>query len=173
MPEDGPAALAAAAAAQPGWARHAPRERGEILRAPFEPIMDRLDDLALLMTLEMGKPLAESRAEISYAAEFFRWFAEEAVRIEGGYAVDPERRRPVPDHAPAGRAVPADHAVELPDWRWAPARSARRSRRAARWSSSRPRRRPLSMLALAGILRRGRAARRRAQRASPPRAPGR
>jgi succinate-semialdehyde dehydrogenase/glutarate-semialdehyde dehydrogenase len=52
-------------------------------------MMERIDDLALLMTLEMGKPLAESRGEISYAAEFFRWFAEEAVRIDGRYAVAP------------------------------------------------------------------------------------
>ncbi len=88
-PEDGAAALAAAVDAQAGWARHAPRDRGEILRAAFETIMDRLDDLALLMTLEMGKPLAESLAEISYAADFFRWFAEESVRIEGDYTVNP------------------------------------------------------------------------------------
>jgi succinate-semialdehyde dehydrogenase/glutarate-semialdehyde dehydrogenase len=88
-PSDGMDALAAAVAAQPGFAAMAPRERGEILRRAYELIMQRIDDLALLMTLEMGKPLAESRGEISYAAEFFRWFAEEAVRIEGGYAVAP------------------------------------------------------------------------------------
>ncbi|MBC8092103.1 MAG: NAD-dependent succinate-semialdehyde dehydrogenase, partial [Pseudonocardia sp.] len=63
--------------------------RGEILRRAFELIMSRIDDLALLMTLEMGKPIAESKGEITYAAEFFRWFAEEAVRIDGGYAVAP------------------------------------------------------------------------------------
>jgi succinate-semialdehyde dehydrogenase/glutarate-semialdehyde dehydrogenase len=88
-PEDGMDALAAAVAAQPTFAAMAPRERGEILRRAYELIMQRIDDLALLMTLEMGKPLAESRGEVSYAAEFFRWFAEEAVRIEGGYAVAP------------------------------------------------------------------------------------
>ncbi len=88
-PEDGLAALAAAAEAQPGWAAHPPRERGEILRRAFELIISRHEDLALLMTLEMGKPLVESRAEITYAAEFFRWFAEEAVRIDGDYAVAP------------------------------------------------------------------------------------
>jgi succinate-semialdehyde dehydrogenase / glutarate-semialdehyde dehydrogenase len=87
--EDGMDALAAAADAQPAFAAMAPRERGEILRRAFELITERIDDLALLMTLEMGKPLAESKGEITYAAEFFRWFAEEAVRIEGGYAIAP------------------------------------------------------------------------------------
>jgi succinate-semialdehyde dehydrogenase / glutarate-semialdehyde dehydrogenase len=88
-PADGLSALDAAVKAQAGWAAHPPRERGEILRRAFELITSRVDELATLMTLEMGKPLAESRTEIAYAAEFFRWFAEEAVRIEGGYAVAP------------------------------------------------------------------------------------
>ncbi|MHA6794730.1 NAD-dependent succinate-semialdehyde dehydrogenase [Pseudonocardia bannensis] len=87
--DDGLAALAAADAVQPSFAAMAPRERGEILRRSFEMIMDRIDDLSLLMTLEMGKPIAESTAEITYAAEFFRWFAEEAVRIGGDYATAP------------------------------------------------------------------------------------
>ena len=89
-PADGAAALDAAVAAQPDWGRSAPRERSEILRRAFEALMDRRDELALVMTLEMGKPLAEARGEIAYAAEFFRWFAEEAVRIDGGYAVSPD-----------------------------------------------------------------------------------
>ncbi|HEX3812048.1 MAG TPA: NAD-dependent succinate-semialdehyde dehydrogenase [Mycobacteriales bacterium] len=89
-PADGLAALDAAVAAQAGWVATAPRERSEILRRAFTLLMDRQEDLALLMTLEMGKPLAESRGEIAYAAEFFRWFAEEAVRIDGGYAVSPD-----------------------------------------------------------------------------------
>ena len=83
------AALAAAAAAQVAWAVHPPRERGEILRRAFELIAARTDDLALLMTLEMGKSLAESRAEITYANEFLRWFSEEAVRLDGRYATSP------------------------------------------------------------------------------------
>jgi succinate-semialdehyde dehydrogenase / glutarate-semialdehyde dehydrogenase len=86
--EDGLAALAAAADKQAEWAAHAPRERGEILRRAYEAIVARTDELALLMTLEMGKSLQESRAEISYAAEFFRWFSEEAVRIHGRYMVN-------------------------------------------------------------------------------------
>ncbi|HEX4482930.1 MAG TPA: NAD-dependent succinate-semialdehyde dehydrogenase [Solirubrobacteraceae bacterium] len=85
---DALAALAAAAEKQAEWAAHAPRERGEILRRAYEEIVARSDELALLMTLEMGKSVAESRAEISYAAEFFRWFSEEAVRIHGRYMVN-------------------------------------------------------------------------------------
>lgn len=88
-PADGKAALDAAAAAQPEWAEYPPRERGEILRRAYEKLMRRQDELALLMTLEMGKPLAESRGEIAYAAEFFRWFAEESVRIDGGFSTAP------------------------------------------------------------------------------------
>jgi len=88
-PEDAKAALDAACAIQEEWASHPPRERGEILRRAFETLIARQDDLALLMTLEMGKPLAESKAEIVYAAEFFRWFAEESVRIEGRFATVP------------------------------------------------------------------------------------
>jgi succinate-semialdehyde dehydrogenase/glutarate-semialdehyde dehydrogenase len=86
--QDGLAALGAAADKQAEWAAWAPRERGEILRRAYEAIVAQSDDLALLMTLEMGKALAESRAEIAYAAEFFRWFSEEAVRIHGRYMVN-------------------------------------------------------------------------------------
>jgi succinate-semialdehyde dehydrogenase/glutarate-semialdehyde dehydrogenase len=86
--EDALAALAAAADAQGKWGVTAPRERGEILRRAYEAIVAQSDDLALIMTLEMGKALAESRAEIAYAAEFFRWFSEEAVRIHGRYMVN-------------------------------------------------------------------------------------
>jgi succinate-semialdehyde dehydrogenase/glutarate-semialdehyde dehydrogenase len=87
QPQDAMAALDAAAGAQAQWGIHPPRERGEILRRAYEAIIEQADDLALLMTLEMGKALAESRAEITYAAEFFRWFSEEAVRIHGRYMV--------------------------------------------------------------------------------------
>jgi succinate-semialdehyde dehydrogenase / glutarate-semialdehyde dehydrogenase len=88
-PEDATAALDAAVAVQEEWAAHPPRERGEILRRVFEQMNARADELALLMTLEMGKPLAESKTEIAYASEFLRWFSEEAVRIEGRYATAP------------------------------------------------------------------------------------
>ena len=82
--------LDAAVAAQEGWAATAPRERGEILRRAFELMTARAEELALLMTLEMGKPLAESRGEVTYAAEFFRWFSEEAVRIAGRWSTSPD-----------------------------------------------------------------------------------
>jgi succinate-semialdehyde dehydrogenase/glutarate-semialdehyde dehydrogenase len=88
-PADGLRALDAAAKAQPSWAAVPPRERSEILYRARDLLLQRQEDLALLMTLEMGKPLAEARGEIAYAAEFLRWFAEEAVRIDGGYAVAP------------------------------------------------------------------------------------
>jgi succinate-semialdehyde dehydrogenase/glutarate-semialdehyde dehydrogenase len=84
-PEDAMSALDAAVAAGPSFAAMAPRERGEILRRAFEMIIERKEELALLMTLEMGKSVTESLGEITYAAEFFRWFSEEAVRIDGRY----------------------------------------------------------------------------------------
>lgn len=89
-PRDGMAALDAAVRAQSSWSLVPPRERGEILRRAFELVTARADDLALLMTLEMGKPLAESRSEVAYAAEFLRWFSEEAVRIAGRYSTAPD-----------------------------------------------------------------------------------
>lgn len=88
-PADGRAALDAAVAAQPEFAALPPRERADMLTGAFELLHERIDDLALLMTLEMGKPLAEARGEIAYAAEFFRHFAAEAVRIDGGYQTAP------------------------------------------------------------------------------------
>jgi succinate-semialdehyde dehydrogenase/glutarate-semialdehyde dehydrogenase len=88
-PEDGIAALDAAAAVEKDWAGTPPRERGEILRSVFDTITARADELATLMTLEMGKVLPESRGEVKYGAEFFRWFAEEAVRIGGRYTLSP------------------------------------------------------------------------------------
>ena len=87
--DDARAALAAAHEKQAEWQETPPRERGEILRRAWEVITERKDDLALLMTLEMGKTIKESKAEIAYAGEFFRWFAEQAVRIDGRYAVAP------------------------------------------------------------------------------------
>jgi succinate-semialdehyde dehydrogenase / glutarate-semialdehyde dehydrogenase len=88
-PDDGLAALAAAHEAQPGWAATAPRDRSEILRRAFEALVARADEFALLMSLEMGKTVTEGRGEVTYGAEFFRWFAEEAVRVHGRYSVAP------------------------------------------------------------------------------------
>lgn len=82
-------ALDAAVAAQGDWAATAPRERGEILRSAFELIASRADDLAMLMSLEMGKAVAEAKGEVAYGNEFFRWFSEEAVRIHGRWMQAP------------------------------------------------------------------------------------
>ena len=88
--EDSRAAMDAAAGAQEAWARTSARERSEILRRAFDLVREHAEDLALLMTLEMGKPLAESRGEVTYGGEFLRWFSEEAVRDYGRYADTPE-----------------------------------------------------------------------------------
>ena len=88
-PEDGVKALDAAVAAQPDFARTTPMQRHEILTKAFQLLHERIDDLARLMTAEMGKPLAEAKGEITYAAEFFRHFAGEALRIDGGYQTAP------------------------------------------------------------------------------------
>lgn len=82
-------ALDAAVAAQAGWAATPPRERGEILRRAFEMIADRADDLARLMSLEMGKTVKEAKGEVGYGNEFFRWYSEEAVRIHGRWMQAP------------------------------------------------------------------------------------
>ncbi len=88
--EDAIAALDAAQAAFEGWASTPPRYRAEIIRRAYEIIIAKSEELALIMTLEMGKPLAEARGEVAYAADFFRWFAEEAVRIDGRFYIAPD-----------------------------------------------------------------------------------
>jgi succinate-semialdehyde dehydrogenase/glutarate-semialdehyde dehydrogenase len=100
--DDGIAALDAAVAAADSWAATAPRARGEILRRAFDLLQERRDDFALLMTLEMGKPLAESQGEVTYGGEFLRWFGEEAVRIAGRYGTNPEG---------TGRMIVSQHPV--------------------------------------------------------------
>jgi succinate-semialdehyde dehydrogenase/glutarate-semialdehyde dehydrogenase len=149
--EDGMAALDAAVEAQAGWARYPPRERGEILRRAYELMMQRQEDLALLMTLEMGKPLAESRSEIAYAAEFFRWFAEEAVRIDGRFATAPNG---------SGRVLvmrqPVGPALLITPWNFPAAMGTRKIGPAVAAGCTMVLKpaslTPLSMLALAGIL---------------------
>jgi succinate-semialdehyde dehydrogenase/glutarate-semialdehyde dehydrogenase len=102
-PADGLAALDAASAAQASWGATAPRKRGEILRSAFDLLQERADEFALLMTLEMGKPLAEARGEVTYGGEFLRWFSEEAVRISGRYGSNPEGTgRMIVTHVPVG-----------------------------------------------------------------------
>ena len=114
-PDDAKAALDAAVASQAEWAATPPNERGEILWRAFETLNERADELALLMTLEMGKAVAESKAEITYAAEFFRWFSGEALRIDGYYKVAGNGGQPGAGHAPAGRSLLLHHPLELPD----------------------------------------------------------
>src|SRR6202045_1476181 len=104
--EDAKAALDAASAAFPGWAAKKPRERGEILRKAYELIMRDHERLAKLITIENGKALSDSRGEVAYAAEFFRWFAEEAVRNIGQNSIAPATgARILVHHKPAGIAV--------------------------------------------------------------------
>ncbi|GIG53804.1 NAD-dependent succinate-semialdehyde dehydrogenase [Demequina activiva] len=99
---DGIAALDAAHEAFPAWAATPARDRGEILRRAFDLVTERADDLALLMTLEMGKPLSGSQGEVTYGAEFLRWFSEEAARISGRYGANPEG---------TGRTIVSQHPV--------------------------------------------------------------
>ena len=99
---DGAAALDAACAAFPAWAATPARERGELLRRAFDLLQERKEDFALLMTIEMGKPLAEARGEVAYGGEFLRWFAEEAPRIQGRYGASPEG---------TGRMIVSQHPV--------------------------------------------------------------
>ena len=86
-PADALAALTAAAEAQRSWASTAPRARADLLRRAYDRLLERADDFALLITLEMGKPLSESRGEVLYAAEFLRWFSEQTERIGGEYRI--------------------------------------------------------------------------------------
>ncbi|MDR6612314.1 NAD-dependent succinate-semialdehyde dehydrogenase [Leifsonia sp. 1010] len=101
-PEDGIRALDAAVAAADDWAATPARARGEILRRAFDLLQERRDEFALLMTLEMGKPLAEASGEVTYGGEFLRWFSEEAVRISGRYGSNPEG---------TGRMIVSQHPV--------------------------------------------------------------
>ena len=91
--QDGAAALDAAVAAQEAWGRTAPRERAELLRRAFDAVIARTDDLALLMTLEMGKSVAEARGEVAYGAEFLRWSSEQAAHVAGRYLPAPDGKQ--------------------------------------------------------------------------------
>ncbi|TQN28322.1 succinate-semialdehyde dehydrogenase/glutarate-semialdehyde dehydrogenase [Haloactinospora alba] len=146
------AALDVAARTQGEWASTAPRERAEILRRAYELLMERRDDLALLMTLEMGKPVPDAKGEVAYAADFLRWFSEEAVRIEGGFSL-----------APSGQArflimrQPVGPAMLITPWNFPMAMGTRKIGPAIAAGCTmvlKPAQQtPLSALALAGILR--------------------
>ena len=99
---DGAAAMDAAADAFPVWAATPARERAELLRRAFDLLQERKEDFALLMTIEMGKPLAEARGEVAYGGEFLRWFGEETARIQGRYGANPEG---------TGRMIVSQHPV--------------------------------------------------------------
>lgn len=100
---DGKAAMDAASDAFPAWAATPTRERAEILRRAFDLLQARKEDIALLMTLEMGKPLAEARGEVAYGGEFLRWFSEEAAHVQGRYGANPEGTgRMIVTHHPVG-----------------------------------------------------------------------
>jgi hypothetical protein len=101
-PADGMAALAAADAAFPAWSRTPARQRAELLRRAFDLLQERKEEFALLMTIEMGKPLAEARGEVAYGGEFVRWFSEEAAHVQGRYGANPEG---------TGRMIVSQHAV--------------------------------------------------------------
>ncbi len=103
---DATAACDAAALAQPGWAGTAPRERAEVLRRAWQLLMENQDELAELIVSENGKPLADAKGEVSYAAEFFRWNSEEAVRIHGSIGTAPAgTNRIIVHHPPVGVVV--------------------------------------------------------------------
>jgi succinate-semialdehyde dehydrogenase/glutarate-semialdehyde dehydrogenase len=139
-PEDAIAAVAAAHAALPGWAATPPRERAECLRRAWALMIERSEAIARLMVLENGKALRDARGEVVYAAEFFRWFAEEAVRIDGSVVTAPSgANRSWCCGSRSGSACWSRRGTSRPPW--PPARSARRWRPAARSCSSRPRRR--------------------------------
>ena len=96
-------AVDAAAAAQESWAATAPRVRGELLRAAYEILTDEVEDFAALMVRENGKSWADAIGEANYAKEFFRWFAEEAVRVPGDYRLSPAGdKRIIVDRQPIG-----------------------------------------------------------------------
>ncbi|WP_431778288.1 NAD-dependent succinate-semialdehyde dehydrogenase [Microbacterium aurantiacum] len=101
-PEDGKAAMDAAVEAFPAWSKTPARERAEILRRAFDLLQERKEDFALLMTIEMGKPLAEARGEVGYGGEFLRWFSEETARVQGRYGANPEG---------TGRMIVSQHPV--------------------------------------------------------------
>ncbi|MGN6333932.1 MAG: NAD-dependent succinate-semialdehyde dehydrogenase [Motilibacteraceae bacterium] len=150
--DDAAAALDTCVEVQDEWAATPPRKRSDILRRAFELMVERADDLALLMTLEMGKPLAESRAEVTYAAEFFRWFSEQAVRIDGRFSRDP---------AGSGRLItmkqPVGPVLLITPWNFPLAMGTRKIGPAVAAGCSmvvKPAQlTPLSMLALADLLR--------------------
>ncbi|MFD1714104.1 NAD-dependent succinate-semialdehyde dehydrogenase [Amnibacterium flavum] len=150
--EDALAALDVATATQRSWAATPPRERGEILRRTYEIMTERNEVLATLMTMEMGKPLAESRAEVAYAADFFRWFSEEAVRLDGTWSTAPDGKSRI-----VTMKQPVGPCLFVTPWNFPLAMGARKIGPAIAAGCTvlvKPAKQtPLSMLALAAIMR--------------------
>jgi succinate-semialdehyde dehydrogenase/glutarate-semialdehyde dehydrogenase len=153
--QDGGAALSAldnAIAAQRSWAATTPQQRSDVLMRAYALMIERTEDLALLMTLEMGKPLTESRGEVAYAAEFFRWFAAEAVRLDGGLMLAPDGgSRLIVTHRPVGPCLlitPWNFPLAMGTRKIGPALAA-----GCTCLLKPAEQTPLSMLALLGILR--------------------
>lgn len=152
---DGRAALTAlsnAVAVQRSWASTSPQQRADILMRAYTLMIESTEDLALLMTLEMGKPLTESRGEVTYAAEFFRWFAGEAVRQDGGVMLAPDGgSRLIVTHCPVGPCLlitPWNFPLAMGTRKIGPALAAGCTCLVKPAEQT-----PLSMLALLGILR--------------------
>ncbi len=152
---DGAAAVAAldnAVATQRSWAATTPQQRSDVLMRAYTLMIQRTEDLALLMTLEMGKPLPESRGEVAYAAEFFRWFAGEAVRLDGGVMLAPDgQSRLIVTHRPVGPCLlitPWNFPLAMGTRKIGPALAAGCTCLVKPAEQT-----PLSMLALLGILR--------------------
>ncbi len=149
--EDTLDAVSAASAALPGWAATAPRERAECLRRAWSLMIAKSDSLARLMVLENGKALPDARAEVTYAAEFFRWYAEEAVRVEGSVLTAPSgANRIIVTRQPVGVSVLITRGISRPRWR--PGRSSQALAGLHRGPRSQAKETPLTALAVAGIL---------------------
>lgn len=149
--DDADEAIRIADETQSAWHAVPPRERGEILRRSYDLMMERIESLALVMTLEMGKPLAESRAEVAYAADYLRWFSEEAVRVSGSWRTSPDGasrllvvKRPV---GPCLFVTPWNFPLAMGTRKIGPALAA-----GCTVIVKPAKQTPLSMLALAGIL---------------------
>lgn len=151
-PSDALTILDSAAAVQAAWAKTSPQHRADILSRAYTLMIARTEELALLMTLEMGKPLAESRGEVAYAAEFFRWFAGEAVRLDGGLMLAPDGgSRLLVTHRPVGPSLlitPWNFPLAMGTRKIGPALAA-----GCTCIVKPAEQTPLSMLALLGILR--------------------
>ena len=150
--DDALACVDAASAAAKSWAQTAPRKQSEILQRTYQLMVDRVDELALLITAENGKALADARGEVLYSAEFFRWYAEEAVRIRGDIQTAPGGREQDPRACTSRSGSPCWSRRGTSRPRWPPARSARRWPPAAPTVLKPASETPLTALAIAALM---------------------